>query len=294
MTSERIEALIRESVESAILEMFLWLSGDFSFDVRSQLETEDPQLLLSSGINAQYLAMEGMRIRDENSRDASDGSIDPNAVTSPGDDFPSADDLFGDESLETGPEFSTCSDAPVSVASGDAPDSDESLSAADILVATVLPDEEDLLSDSDLVLDDSPPEVVVAVTPAPSTQSFSEPAKSATSTTSTTSTTRQLPMIVIDPDMTVLDWVKSAIRGDFARVHTFQQAEQGLNRIRQYLIRGEMPVVLMSTGARIDPLSGIHGLTDFVDRLKTQAERLVVLGLHDKDAEKLTPRLGAF
>jgi len=88
---------------------------------------------------------------------------------------------------------------------------------------------------------------------------------------------------MIDPDLSVLEWLKTTIQNDFARISVFQQADQGLTRIRHYLIRGELPLVLISTEIRIDPLSGIHGLSDFVGRLKTQAAGLVVVGLCEDD-----------
>ena len=86
-----------------------------------------------------------------------------------------------------------------------------------------------------------------------------------------------------------IEWVKSALQEDFARVHVFQQSEPGLARIRQYLIRGELPIVLIGTRTRIDSLSGIHGLGDFVSRLKTQSRKLVVIGLHDEEGAKPPP-----
>ena len=92
-----------------------------------------------------------------------------------------------------------------------------------------------------------------------------------------------MPVVLIDPDVSVLEWVKSAIEDDFARVHMFQKADQGLTRIRQYLIRGTTPLVLVSPETPIDPLSGIHGLADFVKRLKAQSPRIVVLGLREDD-----------
>ena len=74
--AERISALVREAVEAAILEMFVWQRGDFSFDVRSDAHPEDPQTLLPDGLNGQYLAMEGMRVRDERARDAAGGDLE--------------------------------------------------------------------------------------------------------------------------------------------------------------------------------------------------------------------------
>ncbi len=272
LSLERIEALIRESVEAAILEMFSWMSGDFSFDVRNKLEEDDPQLVLASGINAQYLAMEGMRIRDELSRDGGKVATDPNAVTAPGDEFPSVEGMFGDEEIETELEVADGHATPIDL------EVDDTLTAADFLVSTVLSDDDDdTLGLPTAEIAEALPPVVTEVAPSPSTEA--PPTGSAS----------RLPVVLIDADMNALDWAKRAIENDFARVHVFQRAEQGLNRIRQYLIRGEMPIVVMSDESRIDPLSGIHGLTDFVDRLKTQAEKLLVLGLHREDAETSAP-----
>ena len=79
-----LTSVATDAAEAAILEMFSWPSGDFSFDVRSELDPEDPHLILPKGINAQYLAMEGLRIRDERSRDsAGESDFDPNAETNP-------------------------------------------------------------------------------------------------------------------------------------------------------------------------------------------------------------------
>jgi len=270
---ERIDDLLRESVEAAILEMFSWLSGDFSFDMRSELESDDPRLLLASGINAQYLAMEGMRIRDERSRDESDAPADPKSTAASSDTTASADSLFGDDPLETDAFLSDAEPEVVAV------EVDDELSAADVLVANVVSQEDGQ--------SEQPPDsnvVAPASGSAPGdTVHASEQANSVTASASTA--TRMMPVILIDPDVSALEWVKKTIQGDFARVHAFQQADQGLTRIRQYLIRGELPVVLISTEIGIDPLSGIHGLSDFVERLKTQASRLVVVGLCDGEAE---------
>ena len=235
LSSERIDELLRESVEAVILEMFSWVSGDFSFDVRIEREPDDPQLVLSSGINAQFLAMEGMRVCDERSRNLAEEPVDPNAITASADTFPPVEAMFGDEPLETEALLSSDADDLAEL------EVDDDLSAADILVETVVARE------------DAP-------------TGFDASAMS---------------VILIASDVSVLEWVKTTIQDGFARVHIFQQAELGLARIRQYLIRGELPVVLISTDIRIDPLSGIHGLSDFVERLKTQASRLVIVGLQE-------------
>ena len=300
---ERIEALVHEAVEAAILEMFTWPSGDFSFDVRTELDADDPVLRLAQGMNAQYLAMEGLRLRDERDRDGGAASHgDDDAATQPN--VSAAEDpLFGDEPLEVDPE-------PVG-------------SAADVLAASAIDQAEavltleeveaalpigDEVTDAPLVelLDASPPEAVEA---GPAVETVSDEARVAepepeleaeaspdalaeeapesggANAPISSAEAARMPVVLIDPDVAVLDWVKAAIEGDFARVHVFQQAEQGLARIRQYLIRGQVPLVLVSPEIQIDPLSGIRGLGDFVKRLKAQSPRIIVLGLReDEDA----------
>ena len=231
--ADAIEACLRESVELSVLEMFTWLCGEFSFDVRPTLEPDDPQLALQSGVNAQYLAMEGMRVRDEGSRlRESTETAEPSARPEESEDEQVIEltDLMADEDLE-GPG-----------------------SAVDAVVSAVLEA-------------DFPPAAAAASVPRRS----------------------RGPMVLIDPDVAVAEWVKNAVHVEFTHVHVFQQAEQGLARIRQYLIRGELPVVLISSRAEIDRLSGIQGLADFVKRLKAQASRLPVLGLLDEDDEEDPP-----
>lgn len=245
LPAERIEALIREAAEAAILEMFLWQRGDFSFDVRSESDPEDPRLTLASGLNAQYIAMEGMRLRDERAHGG------PGEKRAPAD--PEAEDLDADE---------LSAEAMFGVVSNESDDAQDSIQdvreeAVDIVVETVLMEQE--------------PASRPAIPAPPSPTESVKPARVA----------RPQPAVLIDPDVSALEWVKEVIQSDFVRVHVFQQAEQGLARIRQYVVRGERPVVLLSTATEIDPLSGIRGLGDFVSRLKLQAPGLRVLGLQE-------------
>jgi hypothetical protein len=227
----RLDSLIQEAVEAAVLEMFTWPSGDFSFDVRSEPESGDPQLILRTGVNAQYLAMEGMRIRDEADRGALMGAVDPEKAQVPSIDELSAEEMFGVEPSDP---------------------SDESMS-----------------NDVDCAPSDANSEMGGA-----ESEAGAEPLR-----------VHARPLILIDPDVAVLEWVKQALQGEFRQVHVFQQAEQGLKRIRQYLIRGELPVVLISPEAEVDPLSGIRGLGDFVKRLKAQAVKLPIFGLIEGEGQ---------
>jgi hypothetical protein len=274
VNSNQINAVIQESIEAAILEMFSWSGGNFSFDVRNGPVSDDPQVHLSSGINAQYLAMEGMRIRDERSRD--DAPIDPASIAAATDSFPTADSMFGDEPLETEAHSSAAEAEVVGFEVDDEP------SATDILVATVVSREDELSGAESAAAQAA--ETAVAAGIETSSQASPELPRARADA-------RAMSVVLIDPDVSVLEWVKTTIQDEFARVHVFQQAEQGLARIRQYLIRGELPLVLISTEVQIDALSGIHGLSDFVARLKTQAARLVVLGLHEDQGAGAAPVL---
>ncbi len=329
---DQIERFKRESAEASILDMFTWLAGDFSFDVRTDLEPDDPQLVLANGVNAQYLAMEGLRLRDERMRDV-EPEVDPNAETNPG--LAESDDigLFGAEPLETDPpelvaqadlldtrelEAAVLVDDPAAPAAPVAP-----VAAPPPPAEPVAATEEPPRAPEPTPVTEQPPAAVEAdaqsgippePTDATATSSGAPPPESAATlpprreaathrvarraveqtdpvpvespapaATAASAPNLKMPVVLIDPDVSVLEWVKAAIEADFARVHVFQQAEQGLARIRQYLIRGESPLVLISPETEIDPLSGIHGIGDFVKRLKTQAPKLIVLGLREDE-----------
>ncbi|MFK7894285.1 MAG: DUF4388 domain-containing protein [Myxococcota bacterium] len=263
LTEESLESLMRESVESAVFEMFRWASGDFSFDVRSGTEPEDPQLILKAGSNAQYLAMEGMRLIDEGGRSEEANADDPaEAVTAPtmtdvGAELDSSEaafqSLFGDEPLET------------DEAQADADATDP---LADLDFETESPLEASVEAEA-------PAHQVAARAIERAAPSGIEPSEA------DVLAIQKLPVVLIEPEVSALEWLKSSISTSFAKVHVFQKADQGLSRIRQYMIRGEFPVVLISTAVEIDPLSGIHGLGDFVKRLKAQANQIRVIALRE-------------
>ncbi len=84
-------------------------------------------------------------------------------------------------------------------------------------------------------------------------------------------------VVIVDPDLTVLEWLKTTLTGRFERLHLFQTAEGGIARIRQYLSRGEVPAVLLSAHAPMDPLSGIDTVAELLRRLRAQAPRMPLL-----------------
>ncbi|MFO0689290.1 MAG: DUF4388 domain-containing protein [Myxococcota bacterium] len=269
LDADQVDAAIRKAAEDAIFAMFAWDSGEFSFDARRDGEADEPFPCLRSGINAQYLAMEGMRLRDEQAR----GAPAPKAEVD--------DELFfgaeplevdGDDELELDAAFETgqpspARPAPSAIVSEVAPAFESAPAPAAAAAASSQPGQRaaEIVAERVVSLADlrEPSEL--------------EPSDVASAETDP----HGRPVVAIDPDAAALEWVKASLDGRFARVHVFQRAEQGLARIRQYLIRGEVPIVLIAPSTPIDPLSGIHGLADFVKRLRVQAARIVVAGLRE-------------
>ena len=99
---------------------------------------------------------------------------------------------------------------------------------------------------------------------------------------------RASSLIVIDPDLQALEWVKSVLADRFARIHIFQRADAGVARIRQYLGRAERPLVLLSSRAGGDPDSGAADAAELVRRLKLLAPQMAILWLKDRGAEPPT------
>ena len=64
LDEEQLDGLLRENIERAVLAMFRWSAGEFSFEVRDVQETAD-DLFVSPGVNPQFLALEGTRHADE-------------------------------------------------------------------------------------------------------------------------------------------------------------------------------------------------------------------------------------
>lgn len=203
---ERLASLRREHVERAVVRMFTWSSGEFTFDVREEVDARDAELLLPQGLNTQYLAMEATRLSDESLRE-------DNPDADAGDDWgaPGALALAALENAE---------------AEAAEPDS----------TGTAVPE-----------ADRRP----VA------------------------------GLIAIDPDLDALEWMKTALTDSFPRIHIFQRCESGIDRIRQYLGRGDLPAVLLSAEAHADPAIAADGLGVLVARLRSHAPHMPIIVIHE-------------
>jgi len=269
---DRLEASIRRSAEAAIYEMFAWATGEFSFDARKEGEDDGLFPGLRVGINAQYLAMEGMRLRDEDARGASASDAETPEIDL------SEEMFFGTEPLEVDGEGEGELELETSPLIEDPP--------ARASVAPRAPAEPSIARVA-------APEAAPAPMPAPSPEAADAAdivaARAVARVDALPASPPDRPLVVIDPDAAVLEWLKAAIGGRYPRIHVFQRADQGLARIRQYLIRGEVPLVVVSPATAVDPLSGIHGLPDFVKRLRAQAPRIVVAGLREEVEGRTDP-----
>jgi hypothetical protein len=98
------------------------------------------------------------------------------------------------------------------------------------------------------------------------------------------------PVVAIDPDLAVLEWLKQGLAETFPRVHIFQRSELGIGRIRQYLARAEVPLVLLSADAPADPLSGADDCIEIIRRLKAHAQRMPIVMLVESGADPISGR----
>jgi hypothetical protein len=133
-------------------------------------------------------------------------------------------------------------------------------------------------------LDEASPEDQERAAPesdgAPTSEASPAPADAAAG--SGTGGPRVAALIAIDADLDALEWEKAALAGLFPRIHIFQRCESGIARIRQYLGRGELPVVLLSARAHEDDGVDVDDLAGLVARLRMQAPPMPILVIHEE------------
>ncbi len=310
-------------VEETVLRMFSWPSGEFSFEIR-----DDPgggeiaeDLLLRTGLNAQFLALEGTRMRDEGSDEAPEIGGTSSAVADDDEtSFAGVDDEEGsDDALRSSPAsgpvspfsspFSTPGATPVETAAvleaelepaTDDDDEGEAIAAAE-------PDPHDIeeppplqVSVLDLIDGEVDGEELPELLPAADDEGTGPVAPADEETTLTASApgtlsrpegrlvpaaqaavpakpkpgAGPLAVVVVDRELVVLEWVKRALAPLPVRAHIFQRSEQAIARIRQYLVRGDVPLVLLTTATPPDPVSGAKDWAEIAARLRAQVPNL--------------------
>jgi hypothetical protein len=309
---ERFDALKQTSVKEAAFTMFAWPAGDFSFEVREEFDSIDPELCLDPGIDAQYLAMEGARLRDEADRD---DEVDPDAdpATSFADlgaELRESDEAEAAIELETMAEPFEEGDLlkaraeplrplPARPALEPAEEAvtelepEASIDAAEVIALATAErlGGDDLeavveLTEADAVVEES--DAVVAArfeTEVSSGEAESEESAQAEAAEQAAAGPRSnTPVVVVDPDLGVLEWAKAALSKDYAQVHIFQKTELAIARIRQYLVRRGRPLVLLAEDIPADPNSGARSPAELIERLRAQAPPIKAAVLAD-DAE---------
>jgi hypothetical protein len=223
------------------MRMFSWRSGEFSFEVHEGMTEQDRGLLLPSGLNTQYLAMEATRLGDEAGQPTDDGDVDPD---------------------DDGMMFS-----------GEGSDPEN---AADALAAAALRSVEEEPRDVSEVAVDAAPvgETQVPVSVLASAELPSVPSET---------------LVAIDADLSTLEWLKASVGESFRRTHIFQRRDAALARIRQYLVRGTVPIVVLA-----DAPADRRGpdAANFVERLRSLAPSMPILALRvENDTTPISPHV---
>ena len=242
MTADAIEELRRGHVEACVIRMFTWMTGEFSFEIREHSDDSGEDLFVAGGMNPQFLALEGTRLHDE-AKNGAEPEVD--------------DELLGEDGIAFGHEAEDEAD-------------DASRDEAPLLVAEEVDDDEPILAApiAEPATDPGPAEPAPPVAAAAPARA---PAESAPRTV-----TSPTAVVAIDHDLASLEWLKAALAPAHPRVHIFQRSDQGIARIRQYLARGDTPLVVLSAEAPADPVSGARDASEIIRRLKLQAPRMPV------------------
>jgi hypothetical protein len=281
----RLDELRQRHVERSAFTMFSWPTGEFSFDVCDAADGFDAALCVEPGLDVQYLAMEGARLRDEESRDAPPrvDRQDPASFADLGEELrsepaPSPDEPAFEGVVEPlGDDEDVLElDALAEPLDGDAEADTVVIEGPDTLAIDADAqagfgfgaDEELGLPDaSEPLAPVAAPEIALPAAPAQPAAAAAGGGRAA------------LPVVVVDPDLVVLEWVKASLRDGFERVHIFQKTELAIARIRQYLVRRTTPLVVISERAPADPVTGAANAAEIVRRLKAQSQRMTVLWL---------------
>lgn len=84
VTAQTVEGVIRKQIEEIIYDLLAWEEGFFNFELgeiapRDKIEVDTQDFLLRSGINTEFLLMEGTRLLDERRKEARSAPAKPAA-----------------------------------------------------------------------------------------------------------------------------------------------------------------------------------------------------------------------
>ena len=262
MAPERLASLRRQHVERSVMRMFGWRSGEFSFEIRDDLSAEDRELLLPSGLNTQYLAMEATRLGDESAQSrgaANDDDFDEMVFS-------------GEDEADPDPEAQPAAESgPLPAAGVD----------AIALGAAQRAEPADEVADPEPI-EAQPPSAPAEVAIAGPAAARTEVAVSVLPPPTAAPAVSHGHLVAIDSDLSSLEWLKASLDGLCRRVHIFQHRDAAFERIRQYLMRGTVPTVVLSDG--VGDRRGPRGAEGFVRRLRAIAPAMPILALRPEHA----------
>jgi len=250
ITSEQIEVLRREHVERAVIAMFSWIYGEFSFEVGGEIDDREAELLLGKGMNAEFFAIEATRLGDERLNENPDLAADASTEGESGAD-PGGEEYDGGEVTFSG-EF-------------DALDFSDAHEAIGLTVAQRIEPEMEVASEANAL------EAELA--------GFDQvaPLQAAVADATLPKAPSSVRLIAIDPSLDALEWLKSELASLFSRIHIFQKTEDGVARVKQYLGKGETPIVLIAASMPSGGVSGSAGVEALAERLRALAPRMPIL-----------------
>ena len=270
LDAARVEELRERHVEASVLQMFSWPVGEFSFEIRD--ESGDPtgvDLLLRAGMNAQFLALEGTRLRDELLQGGEAGGVEEGGdaleIAFDGDESATRDEALPDREAAIPEDPAEMEATILELLDEEIEDADTALFAESVQEESSAPnvDEDPTLTGAEqrreleqqALQGLSPPVVATPALFVASLRSCSG-------------------VVIIDREIVMLEWMKSALAPLGLRTHIFPRTELAIQRIRQYLARGENPLVVLTSETPPDPVSGARNWAELAARLRAQVARL--------------------
>jgi len=85
------------------------------------------------------------------------------------------------------------------------------------------------------------------------------------------------PVICVDRDLRLLEQIKRSLGGTGEPVHIFQDSASALNRLKQYVLRGDLPTLVLGSDLEdpLDPRKGL-GWKRFAERVHALSPRVQI------------------
>jgi hypothetical protein len=97
---------------------------------------------------------------------------------------------------------------------------------------------------------------------------------------------RPVPVICVDRDLRLLEQIKRALGSGSDPVHIFQDSASALHRLKQYVLRGELPALVLGSDLEdpLDPRRGL-GWRRFAERVRALSPRVRIAVIADQAGE---------